>query len=98
MRRKAKLVVANLATRAKDAVTPANLCQQVRGPTLRDERLDWHHRVSGGAFAPPLPAVTSSYPSELTNNHLPKSVESKNVLFDELAVQAFNAYYDLHTD
>ncbi|MFC6977160.1 transposase [Halomicroarcula sp. GCM10025709] len=40
---------------------PANLCQQIRGPTLRDEHIDWHHRSSGGAAAPPLPAVTSSY-------------------------------------
>jgi len=28
------------AARAIDAVTPANLCQQIRGPTLRDERLE----------------------------------------------------------
>jgi len=32
---------------AIDAVTPANLLEQVRGPTLRDKRLDWEHRLSG---------------------------------------------------
>jgi hypothetical protein len=34
---------------AIDAVTPANLLQQVRGSTLRDERLDCEHRSSGDA-------------------------------------------------
>ena len=49
------------AARAIDAVAPANLFQQVRGATLRDERLDREHRSSGDAAASPLPAVTSSY-------------------------------------
>ena len=49
------------AARAIDAVTPANLPQQVRGPTLRGEHLDRHHGSSGDAAASPLPAVTSSY-------------------------------------
>jgi len=30
---------------AIDAVTPANLCQQVRGLPLPDKRLDWEHRL-----------------------------------------------------
>ena len=45
---------------AIDAVTPTNLSQQVRGPTLRDKRLDWEHRLSGDTNVSPLPAVTSS--------------------------------------
>ena len=53
------------AARAIDAVTPANLCQQIRGPTLRDEHIDWEHCSSGDASASPLPAVTSSYCSSL---------------------------------
>jgi hypothetical protein len=49
------------AVRAIEAITPANLCQQIRGPTLRDERLQWDHASLGGAAAPPLHAVTSGY-------------------------------------
>jgi len=48
------------AARAIDAVAPANLFQQVRGATLRDERLDTEYRSSGDAVASRLPAVTSS--------------------------------------
>jgi hypothetical protein len=46
---------------AIDAVTPANLSQQVRGSTLRDKRLDWEPRLSGDTNVSPLPTVTSSY-------------------------------------
>ncbi len=46
---------------AIDAVTPANLLEQVRGPTLRDKLFDWVHRLSGDTNVSPLPAVTSSY-------------------------------------
>ena len=46
---------------AIDAVAPANLFQQVRGATLRDECPDREHCSSGDAVASPLPAVTSSY-------------------------------------
>lgn len=49
------------AARAIDAVTPVNLCQQIRGPTIRDERLEWNHAWSGGSVARTLPAVTFSY-------------------------------------
>ena len=45
---------------------------QIRGPTLRDERLEWNHRFD--AVAPPLPATTSSYGRDLTNNLLLKSI------------------------
>jgi len=46
---------------AIDAVTPANLLQQVRGSTLRDKRLDREHHLSGDTNVSPLSAVTSSY-------------------------------------
>jgi hypothetical protein len=49
------------AALAIDAVTPPNLLGQVRGSTLRDERLDRHHGSSGDVNASPLPAVSSSY-------------------------------------
>jgi hypothetical protein len=52
---------------------PANLGQQIRGSALRDERLDWHRRLSGDAVALPFLAVTSGYCRELANNPLPKS-------------------------
>jgi len=65
------------AARAIHAITPANLCQQIRRTVFRDERLEWHHASSGGATAPPLPAVTSSDRYELTNNLLPKSEPAK---------------------
>jgi len=58
---------------AVDAVAPTNLFEQVRGATLRDERLDREHSSSGDAVASPLPAVTSNCCWELTNNPLPKS-------------------------
>jgi len=38
---------------ARNAVTPASLLEQVRGATLRDERLDWEHQTSSYAALHP---------------------------------------------
>lgn len=61
---------------ARATVTPANLCRQIRRTTFRDEHLQLEHASSGGAGAPPLPAVNFSYYWELANNPLHKSVDS----------------------
>ncbi len=38
-----------------DAVTPADLCQQVRDPTLRYKRLHWEHCLSSDTMCHPCP-------------------------------------------
>ena len=38
-----------------DAVTPANLCQQVHGRTLRYKRLHWEHHLSSDTMCHPCP-------------------------------------------
>jgi hypothetical protein len=62
------------AARARDAVIPANLCQQIRGPLLRDERFQWDPSSSGGVAVPRLSPVNSSYGQDLITAPLRKSV------------------------
>jgi len=43
-----------------DAVTPANLSEQVCGSTLRDKRFDWERRLSGNTIVSPWSTVIFS--------------------------------------
>jgi hypothetical protein len=58
---------------AIDAVTPANLFQQIRCATLRDERLEWNHAFVGWRVRATRARYDFQLLVNLTNNPLPKS-------------------------